>query len=114
MIPGTVNFTIYRGTTFGPILLRAKDGDGNAVPLTDWVPHAQVREAPQKHLVLDLNPVISDAANGELTMEFTDEETLAMVPGEFVWDLLLERPTGEILGPFLSGTFSIKTATTRT
>lgn len=116
IIPATVNLTLYRGTTFGPILIIAKDGDDNVVPLVGWTAHAQVRQTPQKPAILDLVPTITDEAGGETTIPgLTDEETKAIpVQGEFIWDFLLERPSGEILGPFLSGAFSIKTATTRT
>lgn len=112
MIPATLDLTAYRGTTFG-LVIKAQDSNHAIVPLTGWTAFAQVRPAPQKHVVLDLNPIITNASQGEVTISFTDEETALWAPGEFVWDFLLQRPTGEKLGPFLAGTFSIKTAATR-
>lgn len=112
MTPGTKNLTLYRGTSFG-IKIVAKDGNDTAVNLTGWSAFALVREAPQKHVVFDLNPSITDPTNGETSISFTDEETEVLPPGDFVWDFVLERPTGERLGPFLAGTFTVKTANTR-
>ncbi len=83
-------------------------------PLTGWTALAMVRTNPQRHLILDLAPVITNATGGEITISLTDEETAAIeTPGDYVWDLVLERPSGERLGPFIAGNFIITTANTR-
>jgi hypothetical protein len=112
MTPAELNLTLYRGTTFAQTFT-CKDSNLVVVNLTGWSAYAQVRTDPQKHLVLDLAPTITDPTGGEVSISFTDEETALMVPGDFVWDFVLERPSGERLGPFLAGTFTITTANTR-
>lgn len=112
MTPGVLNLVLYRGTTFAQTFI-CQDDSHVAVNLTGWTAHALVRTDPQKHIVLDLNPVITNGPAGTVSISFTDEETVLLAPGEFVWDLVLERPSGERLGPFLAGTFIISTAITR-
>jgi hypothetical protein len=112
MTPATKDLTVYRGTTFG-FKIVANDDDDDPVDLTGWSAFALVRETPQKHVVFDLEPAITDPTNGEVTVSLTDEQTLIMEPGVFVWDFVLERPTGERLGPFVAGTFTVLTAVAR-
>lgn len=114
MIPGTLNLTLWRGTTFGPVEVTCKNGADDVVDLTGWSAFAEVRVAVGKHIVLDLQPAILVGTDGKVTLPgFTDEQTANMPHGDFVWDLVLERPTGERLGPILAGSFTIKSAVTR-
>ena len=112
MTPGVKNITAYRGTEYA-LLIIAKDANLARVNLTGWTAYAVVRSAPQKHVVIDLTPVITNAAQGETTISFEKADTKLWPPGDFVWDFVLQRPTGERLGPFLAGTFIIKTANSR-
>jgi hypothetical protein len=112
MIPANLPLIAYRGTSFGQKFI-CKDSNQVIVDINGWTAFALVRVAPQKHIVLDLAPTITNGAGGEVSISFTDEQTLLFPPGEFVWDFVLQRPTGEKLGPFLAGTFSIKTANSR-
>jgi len=117
MVPGVLDLTMYRGGTFGPITAQCLTGPppgGVPVPLTGYVAEAQVRAAPGKPLILNLAPMIPNPVDGKIVMYFTDEQTAAInVHGDFVWDLWLINPSGERLGPFLAGKFSIKTAVTK-
>lgn len=111
MIPGPKNFTLYRGSTFGPKIFRAREVDQvTPVPLIGWGAHAKVRKTINGPIILDLLPYISDGPNGEITIpEISDENTVGLPQGCFIWDLLLERPSGAIVGPFLAGSFQITT-----
>lgn len=115
MIPGTKNFTVYRGSTFGPQIFRALESDQTTVvPLVGWGAHAKVRVKANGPVIIDLLPYISDGANGEITIpEIADEVTPSLPQGCYIWDLLLERPSGTIVGPFLAGTFTITTTPSR-
>lgn len=113
MTPATLNLTLYRGTTFALGFI-CKDDNLAVINLTGWTAHAMVRTTPQRHLVLDLQPTIPVGTDGRVSISLTDEQTAAIeTPGEFEWDLVLERPSGEKLGPFLAGVFVITTANTR-
>lgn len=115
MIPGTKNFTLYRGATFGPYVFRALEEDQiTVVPLTGWAAHAKVRAKPNGPIIIDLAPYISNGPGGEITIpEIADESTPAFSEGCYIWDLLLERPSGAIVGPFLAGAFTITTTPSR-
>lgn len=117
MIPGELSLDIYKGATFGPIIIYAREEDQTtAVPLTGWSAHAKVRQTDGGPVIIDLTPYISDGPNGQITIpEISDETTgLDTLPvGCFVWDLLLERPSGAILGPFLAGNLTVHLARAR-
>jgi hypothetical protein len=103
MTPAVHDLELKIGTTFGPVLLRCKDGAGEAVDLTGWTAYADVRVKPGAAVVFGLAPAISDAAAGEITLGKTDEQTAALTPGRYKWDLILETPDGKRLGPYVAG-----------
>lgn len=111
MTPGYKALTLYRGSSFGPKIIRALAADGvTPVDLTGWGAHAKVRKTTRGPIIIDLAPSISDGPAGEITIpEIADETTLNYSDGCYVWDLLLERPSGAIIGPFLAGPFTITT-----
>lgn len=116
MIPGTYNLNVYQGSTFGPIVLIAYSDAEHTTPtdLTGFTAHAKVRETSLKPVVKDLLPTITDGPAGEVTIPaIPDEVTKTLPRGSYVWDLLLERSTGQVLGPFLAGSFTIHTAVSR-
>jgi hypothetical protein len=118
MIPGPLDLPAYKGATFGPIVMQAFSDLAHTIPanLTGWLAHAKVRETSTGRVVLDLLPMITDGPNGKITIPAVSDEvtnTAVWPRGNYVWDLLLERPTGEVLGPFLAGIFPITAAISR-
>lgn len=114
MIPGTLNLTVYKGSTFGPIVITALDTNDDPVDLTGWFAHWKVRERPESPVIFDLQPTITDGPGGVITAPaITDEVTETMPRGRYVQDLLLERPGGEVLGPFLTGSFTVQSSVSR-
>lgn len=118
MTPGDLPLTLYRGATFGPVTIQCLNKPlsqgGVPVSLAGYTAEAQVRAAANKPLILDLGPTIPTPSNGKIRIYFTDEQTAAIrMHGEYLWDLFLINPSGERLGPFLAGVFTIKTAVTR-
>lgn len=115
--PGKLPLPLYKGATFGPILLYARQADQvTVIPLTGWGAHAKVRKTDGGPVIIDLLPVISNGPTGEITIPaISDEATAgdAFPLGCFVWDLLLERPSGEIVGPFIADSFTIQWARAR-
>jgi hypothetical protein len=106
MTPATFDFTIYRGVAFGPLLLYMKDTDGNPVNLTGWTPFVNSRNnLGQK---FDLQPVITNPATGEVTIQFNYTQTPGFKSGDQPYDLLFRYTTGQIIGPFLTGIVHVK------
>lgn len=107
MIPGEYNITMTRGCVRPLIEIQLIGGNG-PFDLTGYTPAAQVRVEPGGDVILDLEPVVSDAAQGKIqTAEFTDEETMQYVAGVYHWDLTLENVENSIFGRFLTGQFYI-------
>lgn len=115
MIPAPKNFNLYRGSTFPSKTFRALEEDQvTPVPLIGYTAHAKVRLRVSGPVIIDLLPFISDEVNGEITTPaISDENTLALPCGNYIWDLLLEDPAGARTGPYVAGTFTITTAVAR-
>lgn len=110
MTPARLDFTIYRGITFNPLVFNAKDGSGNAINLAGWSVFAQSRNGTGK--AIDLEPTITNAATGQVTIDFTAAETSDFKTGEQQWDMVFQKPTGEKLGPYIAGTIFVKDTVT--
>jgi hypothetical protein len=107
MTPAPLNLTIRKGITFGPVLITCRDSSGAFVDLTGWVVSAHARKSATSDLAFSLEPQITEPLSGGITIAFTDEQTQALPAGSFKWDMVLERPTGERLGPYIAGTLSV-------
>lgn len=113
MIPGEYNFTIYKDVQFGPKTFIFKDGEGTVIPLTDLTAKAQARPELDSPDVIDLEPEITDAAGGEVTMELPQETVLGFPEGEFYWSMVFENTSGQRIGPFVIGTLTVAPISTK-
>lgn len=113
MNAATLNLTVHRGITLGPITFVFKDEDGAVVDLTGYTAHAEARKRLSGPVVIDFEPTVSDATAGEVTIYRTDELTNAYAAGLYRWDLVLENASGERLGPFLAGEVTVATLNTQ-
>ncbi len=82
--------------------------DDHTVDLTGFTAQAQVRRNSTSDVVLDLNPSVTDPANGEITIPgiataVTQDFDFV---GTFQWDLILVSG-GERPGPFVKGPFVV-------
>ncbi len=114
MQPANLDLTIYKGITFGPILITCNDSEGAPVDLTGYTAFATARPlAPGWPGEINLVPTITDAAAGQLTITMTDDQTQALTTGKWGYDLVLQNPAGERLGPYLAGTLHVHSLNTR-
>lgn len=112
----TQNLTLYRGITFDSFLVRCYQDDAFTIPqdITGWTPWSEVRSAPDQTLILNLNPAISDAPNGIVTVPaIQDEQTILLPEGKYKWDFTMEDPAGQRFGPYIKGSFIIKSKITQ-
>lgn len=115
--PFNLPLTITKGITYGPVIFTFKKEDTTPFDLTDggtWAVLAYGRRSKDAKDKIDLNPQITDAANGEVRISFTDEQTLALMGGEYGWDMILLPPSGERLGPYFAGILKVKEINTHT
>ena len=95
--------TIFRGVSFGPLYVHAKDTAGAPYNLTGWSSLAQVRRLISGELLATLSSVISDAPNGIITVTLDQATTTALAEEVAEWDLVLVTNTSVRLGPFIGG-----------
>lgn len=108
MTPFNLPLTVTKGITFGPVTFMFKQADASPFDLTDYKVFAYARRTKYAKEKIDLNPQITDAVNGTAVMQFTDEQTAVLMGGENGWDLILEAPTGERLGPYFAGKLKVQ------
>lgn len=116
MVTVTRNLTLIRGITFDSFLILCFEDDALTIPqdLTGWTPWAEVRSAPDQTLILNLNPFISDFTGGVVTVPvIEDEQTILLPEGKFKWDATMQNPAGQRLGPYVRGSFTIKSKITQ-
>lgn len=77
------------------------------INLTGWSVWAYVKASVTGTLQLDLAPTVTSPTSGKIDLSMTDTETAALAVGNFLWDLILEMPTGERIGPLFSGGFNV-------
>jgi len=107
--PYNLPLNIIKGISYGPVIFNFKQEDTTAFDLTGgWKVFAYARKNQDARTKIDLNPVITDAAGGEVQIQFSDEQTLAMLGGEYGWDMVLETPLGVRLGPYFEGKLKVK------
>lgn len=93
--------------------------DDNPVDLTGYSAEAKVRRSEKigSEVVLDLGPVVTNFAFGEITIPAISKVDTEAIPiiGEFRWDLVLVNiGSGERFGPFARGQFLISDNITST
>jgi hypothetical protein len=120
MTPATHNLTIRRGIKFGPVVFAFKQpADPPTDPpvpidLTGWSVFAGATSINTPRLKINLSPVITDEEAGEVTIEFDDSTTASFTAGPYAWDMVLENPAGERLGPYVIGALTISNTNTPT
>jgi len=110
-LPFNLDLTVTKGITYGPAEFNLKDEDENPFDLTlggAWKVISYARLTKDSARKIDLAPSITDAANGQFKIGFTDEQTLAQMAGNYRWDLILETPAGERIGPYFAGKYTVE------
>lgn len=110
MSAGVYNMAAVKGLTFQPVVFRFQDADKNAIDITGWQFWAEAREDAK---VINLNPTITDATAGEITLEATDEQTTLWERGDYDWDLIAEDDAGVKFGPIVTGRLGVSETITQ-
>jgi hypothetical protein len=79
------------------------------VDLTGLIPKAEVKRSSSADVTLDLNPSVTNAAIGEITIpSISSDDTRDFdFKGTFRWDLVLENVAGDRFGPYITGPFVV-------
>jgi len=105
--------TIYKGLTFGPLVISAVDTAGAVYSLSGWSVHAEIRRNPDGDLLLNLNPLITDEPSGEITIELSNSATDTLSTGFAEWDVIVQAPGGQLLPPIAGGPVEVIRANTQ-
>lgn len=109
IIAGSLNLTLIKGCTFEAITLTMLNSLGTPVNLTGYTVTSEVRLEPETPVIIDLNPSITSAAGGVVTIPAivkatTDTYTI----GTYQWDLLLLQASPDNKQQMLRGYFFIR------
>jgi hypothetical protein len=83
--------------------------DDHPVDLTGITPEAVVRRTDESDVVLDLNPSVTNATTGQITIPAMTTVTTKNIDsvGTFGWDLVLVNGSGDRFGPYIAGPFVV-------
>lgn len=76
-----------------PMTVAFKDGDGNAMDLTDYSIVAQVWDKGRTGKIGDFTVTVDDETGGEVTLVL-DHTVTAVLPSEAYYDVMLIAPDG--------------------
>ena len=89
------NLNITRGAEFS-VRLIARDDAGAVINLTDYTTKGVVKNRySDSEILLDLNPVIADAANGFVDIKLSGAQTAAIPITQAVYDIEIYSGTLE-------------------
>ena len=114
---GRIRRACEKGATFKWEMTWKEDGV-EPTDLTGYHITMQVREEyDSESVILELSDangkvVLDEAADGVIKLLVTDEVTATLTPGTYLYDLLIESPTGEKTR-LLEGKFEISDRVTR-
>lgn len=108
---GTVNLTIEQGSTFSR-LITIQDETQTPVNITGNTFAGQIRKRHASDIIeATFTCIVTDGANGKLTVSLTDEQTATIPSGELVYDI--EWYNGSATGRLIEGFVYVSPEVTR-
>jgi hypothetical protein len=87
-----VEFTVEQGADFNTTI-NVKDEYGVATNLNDYTAAAQLRKSYYSTTAIDFSVTITDESSGEIRVALSSAVTANIIPGRYVYDLLIVSPT---------------------
>lgn len=84
--------TIEQGATFTSTVTVLDNSDG-AFNLTGFTSNAQIRKSYYTSAFTTVTCNVSDAANGKVSLSISAADTANLIPGRYVYDLLITNAT---------------------
>lgn len=81
--------TIEQGATFSSIVT-VYDGS-NVFNLVGYTPYAQLRKSYYTSTASNITVSVSDASNGKISLSMTAANTALLLPGRYVYDLVVDN-----------------------
>lgn len=86
----TSNLLVEQGATF-TATIQYSDDNGNPSDLSNYTVQSQMRRSYYSANSTSISASISDAANGEITLNLTATNTSNIKPGRYVYDVNIAR-----------------------
>lgn len=90
------NFYIDAGSSFGAIIT-CKGSDGNPLNLNEYTVASQIRKSYASSTAYNFNAAIYAAGGGKIRLSLNPDETSAIKPGRYLYDVEITSLTGEKL-----------------
>ena len=108
----TVNLTIHTGTDFGQNFV-FEGVDSNArLNLVGYQVCAKMRKAEQSTTYTSFTTQITDFSSARVRLSMTNAVTSTLKPGKYLYDILLQDPSGNI-ERVVEGLVDVKKTVTR-
>lgn len=88
---GFAELTLEQGASYSTTVT-VNDATGSPTNLTGYTCASQIRKSYYSSTANSFTVVVSNAANGEITMSMTAANTANLSPGRYVYDLLITSP----------------------
>lgn len=111
--PVDLPIKIRVGIRYGPLVIVCRDANHDPVPLTSYTVAAVARPEVGSTSNIDLEPAITNAAAGEITIDLSVVDTGYFPVGDYVYDLILTTPGGVRLPPLIGGNLRVIDTVTR-
>ena len=89
---GFAELTIEQGASYSTTIT-VNDATGSPQNLTSYTCASQIRKSYYSSTANSFTVVISNAANGEITMSMTAANTANLSSGRYLYDLLITSPS---------------------
>jgi len=92
----TVNLTIYTGIDFSQNFTFEGLDSNSALNLNNYQICAKMRKAEQSTTYTSFTTEITDFTNARVRLSMTNAVTSTLKPGKYLYDILLQDPSGNI------------------
>jgi hypothetical protein len=105
------NLVIDQGTDYSTSI-NLTDDDGNLVDLTGYSASSQIRKTPSSSNAVSFSVSVAEA-QGLVLLSLTDQQTSNLVPGRYVYDVLLTNNNNNLTSRILEGIVTVTPGVTR-
>jgi hypothetical protein len=88
-----VEFTIEQNANFNTVL-DLKDAGNNILNLSGYQAAAQMRKSYYSSTAIDFTVELTNPTGGQITISMTAATTSEIIPGRYVYDVLITDPQG--------------------
>ena len=108
----TVNLTIHTGTDFSQTFVFEGIDSNARLNLSGYQVCAKMRKAEESLTYTSFTTDITDIANARVNLGMTNSVTSTLKPGKYLYDILLQDPSGNI-ERVVEGLVDVKRTVTR-